>query len=186
MAWCFSTRASVATVLTTHPCVSRCLRVNSLGHERCGANWWYPIDGKSTLVLKVAWCLQHQAIIWANADPDLCHHMASLCHIELRAVVTSDWAWPGDADGKKLCSSGVQLAGDIMHAELDPQWGIRSANTGTGWKLTNFTHGGPNKKTVILQMQLEMRFHEWFFLNSNFTKVCSGRSIWPILNQCWL
>ena len=27
MAWCFSTRASVATVLTTHPCVSRCLRV---------------------------------------------------------------------------------------------------------------------------------------------------------------
>ena len=24
MAWCFSTRASVATVLTTHPCVSRC------------------------------------------------------------------------------------------------------------------------------------------------------------------
>ena len=30
MAWCFSTRASVATVLTTHPCVSRCLRVNTL------------------------------------------------------------------------------------------------------------------------------------------------------------
>ena len=29
MAWCFSTRASVATVLTTHPCVSRCLRVKT-------------------------------------------------------------------------------------------------------------------------------------------------------------
>ena len=29
MVWCFSTRASVATVLTTHPCVSRCLRVNN-------------------------------------------------------------------------------------------------------------------------------------------------------------
>ena len=27
MAWCFRTMASVATVLTTHPCVSRCLRV---------------------------------------------------------------------------------------------------------------------------------------------------------------
>ena len=27
MAWCLSTRASVATVLTMHPCVSRCLRV---------------------------------------------------------------------------------------------------------------------------------------------------------------
>ena len=30
MAWCFSTRASVATVLTTHPCVSRCLRVKRI------------------------------------------------------------------------------------------------------------------------------------------------------------
>ena len=28
MAWCFSTRASVATVLTMHPCVSWCLRFN--------------------------------------------------------------------------------------------------------------------------------------------------------------
>ena len=28
MAWCFSTRTLVATVLTTHPCVSRCLRVH--------------------------------------------------------------------------------------------------------------------------------------------------------------
>ena len=27
MAWCFSTRASVATVLTTHPCVARCLGI---------------------------------------------------------------------------------------------------------------------------------------------------------------
>ena len=30
MAWCFSTRASVATVLTMHPCVSRYLRVKQL------------------------------------------------------------------------------------------------------------------------------------------------------------
>ena len=27
MAWCFSTRASVTTALTTHPCVSRCLEL---------------------------------------------------------------------------------------------------------------------------------------------------------------
>ena len=33
MTWCFSTRASVAAVLTTHPCVSRCLRVNILKSE---------------------------------------------------------------------------------------------------------------------------------------------------------
>ena len=38
MAWCFSTRASVATVLTMHPCISRCLGVesiNSLSPWRC-------------------------------------------------------------------------------------------------------------------------------------------------------
>ena len=33
MAWCFSTRASVTTVLTTHPCVSRCLRVKQCFHH---------------------------------------------------------------------------------------------------------------------------------------------------------
>ena len=49
MAWCFSTRASVATVLTTHPCVSRCLRVNSMvSHNMIlpllltgYLGWWY-------------------------------------------------------------------------------------------------------------------------------------------------
>ena len=30
MAWCFSTRASVATVLTTHPCVSRVFKGNKI------------------------------------------------------------------------------------------------------------------------------------------------------------
>ena len=33
MAWCVSSRASVATVLTTHPCVSQCLRANGFGNE---------------------------------------------------------------------------------------------------------------------------------------------------------
>ena len=30
MTWCFSTRASVATVLTRHPCISQCLKVKGL------------------------------------------------------------------------------------------------------------------------------------------------------------
>ena len=33
MAWCISTRASVATVLTMHPCVSRCLKVKELSNK---------------------------------------------------------------------------------------------------------------------------------------------------------
>ena len=35
-------------------------------------------DDKSTLVEVMAWCRQAQAITWANVDPVLCHHMASL------------------------------------------------------------------------------------------------------------
>ena len=45
---------------------------------------WMPenfTDDKSTLVQVMAWCLQ--AITWANIDPDLCCHMASLGHNEL-------------------------------------------------------------------------------------------------------
>ena len=53
MAWCFSTRASVATVLTMHPCVSRCLRVNiSLKVVSMGL-----IDNIPALVQIMAWRL---------------------------------------------------------------------------------------------------------------------------------
>ena len=40
-------------------------------------------DGKSTLVQVMAWAVRQQAITWANVDPDLCCHMASLGHNEL-------------------------------------------------------------------------------------------------------
>ena len=84
MAWCFSTRTSVATVLTTHPCISRCLRVNSLVPGRFEWNFtsvifklivmidgwgisceialiWMSLDftdDQSTLVQVMAWCRQ--------------------------------------------------------------------------------------------------------------------------------
>ena len=38
-------------------------------------------DDKSTLIQVMAWC--RQAINWANIDPDLCRHMASLGPNEL-------------------------------------------------------------------------------------------------------
>ena len=33
----------------------------------------------------MACAIRHQAITWANVDPDLCHHMASSSHNELIA-----------------------------------------------------------------------------------------------------
>ena len=50
MAWCFSTRASVATVLTTHPCVSRCLRVKYVLHHT---------DDLVTHPCEILWILCH-------------------------------------------------------------------------------------------------------------------------------
>ena len=37
----------------------------------------------------MAWCLaaRHQAITYANFYPDLCHHMASLGHSELKHTI---------------------------------------------------------------------------------------------------
>ena len=42
-------------------------------------------DGKSPMVLVMAWC--HQA--GANVDPDLCRHTESLGHNELRVMTHS-------------------------------------------------------------------------------------------------
>ena len=35
-------------------------------------------DGKSILVQVMLGAIRQQAITWANVDPDLCRHMASL------------------------------------------------------------------------------------------------------------
>ena len=51
MAWCFSTRASVAIVLTTHPCVSRCLRVKMTATFSRGQ--WFQSPCQSYFVFKV-------------------------------------------------------------------------------------------------------------------------------------
>ena len=41
------------------------------------------MDDESTLAQVMACCWQQQAITWANVDPDLSGHMASLGHNEL-------------------------------------------------------------------------------------------------------
>ena len=49
-------------------------------------------DDKSTLVQEWLGAVRQQAITWANVDPDLCRHMASLGHNEL---ITSSGSNPG-------------------------------------------------------------------------------------------
>ena len=44
-------------------------------------------DYKSTLVQVMAWAVRQQAITWANNDPDLCRHVVSLGHNELRWLI---------------------------------------------------------------------------------------------------
>ena len=67
MAWCFSTRASVATVLTTHPCVSRGLRVNvdlsSMGS--CSMHLW----SISQIILKSSNCVGNYTLTIKARSP---------------------------------------------------------------------------------------------------------------------
>ena len=44
-------------------------------------------DDKSAMVQGMVWCRQEKSIAWANVDPDLCRHMASLGHSELIGAV---------------------------------------------------------------------------------------------------
>ena len=64
MTWCFSTKASIATVLSMQPSIPSCLLVNSLRPSDI-----YICISKLTIIgsdngLSPGWC---QAIIWTNA-----------------------------------------------------------------------------------------------------------------------
>ena len=61
--WCFITRASVATVLNTHPCVSRCLRV------KCKLKFhmlFTVLNQHYTLALLVCTSLHHNAEAYSH------------------------------------------------------------------------------------------------------------------------
>ena len=57
MAWCFSTRASVATLLTMHTCVSRCLGVN-MSNSRY--NWLTHVPKLISQSGKFSYMLNHR------------------------------------------------------------------------------------------------------------------------------
>ena len=89
MAWCFSTRASVATVLTTHPCVSRCLRVkySALVCDAlcsCMGDWfdiWQDVVASDTRCLDVArFSLQIMSTVLTLKCWSRIHTAAKLCH----------------------------------------------------------------------------------------------------------
>ena len=61
MAWCFSTRTSVATVLTTHPCVSRCLRVKMVSHKCYGISDLWQLAYLFKNLLRLVTC--HDCVI---------------------------------------------------------------------------------------------------------------------------
>ena len=44
--------------------------------------------------------LRQQAITWANVDPDLCHHMASLGNNELKQVAHAMYLHPCSTESR--------------------------------------------------------------------------------------
>ena len=63
MARCFSTKASVGTVLTTHPCVSRCLRVKQQTISSANVDQVHHVvpqgHNNSMYERQIAWDLEH-------------------------------------------------------------------------------------------------------------------------------
>ena len=63
-----------------------------------------------SLMISQHWfAVRHQAITRANVDPDLCHHMASLGHNELTAVMTyflNAMTFPGNNELMLLLKKG--------------------------------------------------------------------------------
>ena len=49
--------------------------------------------GKSTLNQIKAWCRQEKKKTWADVDPDLCRHMASLGHVKEHVNVKYNAEW---------------------------------------------------------------------------------------------
>ena len=56
MAWCFSTRASVATVLHMYPCTSISHHINPYNCNVSVWNWSYTLTTYSGLWILMAWC----------------------------------------------------------------------------------------------------------------------------------
>ena len=106
MAWCFSTRASVATVLTTHPCVSRCLRVKQNIRITClstkESGWQCPSSSKLFHSLTaqpyrlglgkwtVSGCLKTVGISTVHMNP-WCNRTRSNLNLYFDQPITQSW-----------------------------------------------------------------------------------------------
>ena len=119
MAWCFSTGASVATVVITHPCISSCLWVNSLRPSDA-----YICVSNLTIIGSVNGLLpgKHQAIIWTIAGILLTGPLGSNFSIFIQEIylkmLTAKW--------QPFCVGLIMLTGDekchntLCHSPLPP------------------------------------------------------------------
>ena len=94
MSWCFSTRASVATVLITHPCIPSCLWVNAIIPEQDAQNFADDIF-KCVLLIKHCkfmdkfdgnalgniWLMKNNLILGLNSQKSIIWTNDDLCHL---------------------------------------------------------------------------------------------------------
>ena len=96
-------------------------------------------DKQSTLVQVMAWCRQAKSHTWANVDPDLCHHMASLSHnkLNMKEPMSIYLNWTRCFGFNTMCSSikyciffmaGVVLPWSYKSLPVDARWGSTANN----------------------------------------------------------
>ena len=116
---------------------AQCTQQNSSLGTRCeialgwiptGLHWWETNNGSGAI--------RQHAITWANVEPDLCRHMASLVHNEFR-----DWS-TGRAPRENIKSRFRDLRCDKFKEATYIHCNICAANPPKKWFLyTEYTSG---------------------------------------------
>ena len=100
-------------------------------------------DDQSTLVQQVNIAWRHQAITWANVDPDLCCHMVSLGHNELNLTNCHTSNISGTLVGNKIVDHsnvvGVSPVGATSTTSSFSTW--TPCFNGLGWDKKHFSVG---------------------------------------------
>ena len=132
MAWCFSTRASVATVLTTHPYVSRCLRVN----QSCWYDlrftyiwsrelWWgcmikcrNPGNYRNNIMLKAIWSHVATMSSWINV-----YSLHPICCGEAERLFRGMIGFMASVASYVIQQHKISPDSKVHEAYMGPTWG---------------------------------------------------------------
>ena len=192
MAWCFSTRASVATVVTTRPCVSRCLKVTSLSSilKPMPIVTWFQVGALKACVKHVTGFSNTypvRSVItfghWIHFQ-ELILYVAARWHVIQGLVAYKPEPWwssrSSEHKGRQRATWGTDCwPGYLYWIYCVLFYYSYGDYQRLSSELTLIQHPS-TKWPPFCRRHFQMHFHEWKVLNFdlNFTEIRSWRSNW--------